>query len=177
MLFRVSLKENIRENNSYIDSVDEFIGISDKDLKYIFLFHDIDSPYRKLKESIRSKMIWMALGYKDTSVRKQNQKLRMPKYLRAIEKFKSLSIDIEKESLDAYEAQIREINDFLNRKNKKASDLKLARDFMKELPKLIESRSTLSKLIAERYAGDVVNNEEEEDDISSSKTSLEKYLS
>ncbi len=165
MLFRVS-QNPIREDNPEVDAVPEFVKCSDKELRYVFLVYDYESPLRKMeKTALKEKAATMS-GYKlekggarfDKNARTvlsgKNTKVET-----AIKVFLSLQRNFDKEVLLSYESELEQ---FVARsKEPKTTDSawRISLLIAKELPMLLKNRKELLELLEMR--NDVIGDNQE----------------
>ncbi len=168
MLFQVSQKP-IREENPEVDAVPEFAKCSDRELRYIFLVYDYESPLRKMEKiPMKEKAASMA-GYKlekggarfDKNARTVLAG-RSTKVESAVKVYLTLQRDFDREVLIAYDSELEQ---FVERsKEPKATDAawRISLSIMKELPMLLKNRRELLELLSLR--SDVVGDGEAAED-------------
>lgn len=155
MHYRVQANKDIFTTEPGLKGIPEFNACTSQELKFIFLSHDYDGPYRKIERSKRVKEAAVAAGYKFQEGQGIFDKkgcdailLKSVRMKKAKDYFMNV---IQKEDLDlamleAYNEQIREYTVILNTKNKKSSETKLAMEIQKKLPEIVETRNKLAEL-------------------------------
>ena len=174
MRFKVKDGIPIRDLNEDIDAVPEFKGCSDKVLRYTFLMYDYESPYARMPEDNRKKLVMGAIGYDNANTIRSF----IHRYGGHIEKAKTvlrrMQFSLEHESLLAMKAQLarwnKELLDGATDKKKKqsAAQQKITVQIFDKLPDYIKRIKDLEKIVG--YI------DEEEDAALSDMTSLELYM-
>lgn len=155
MLFKVS-ETPLFEENPELNSVPEFVGKSERMLKYVFLVYDYDSPYRKIPFEQRKNKCIIVAGYKLESDGK-----RLDKNAREIvsganatvaqitKVFMELQGNPEKDTLAAYDAQICEWKELMQKKNKTDKEREYVLKVMSKLPEFMNKRKELLSIIGD----------------------------
>lgn len=155
MLFKVSEKPLFEENPG-LNSVPDFVGKSERMLRYVFLVYDYESPYRKMPIEYRKHKCVILAGYKlepdGTRLDKNARDIvggTNPTIAQLIRVFMELQGNPEKEVLAAYDAQIHEWKELMSKKNKSDKERDHVFKVMKELPVFMEKRKQLIELMGE----------------------------
>jgi len=159
MHYRVNSRENIFNTEPGLKGIPEFNACDDKELKYLFLAYDYEGPFRKLERAKRYKAAALAAGYKwlegqgkfDTDG-VNTITLKSVRLKKALDYFMNViqADDQDLETLDSYNEQLRQHNQFLSKKDKKSSEVNLAMKIQKELPDLIKKRNNIAELVGHK---------------------------
>lgn len=155
MIFRILKDRDFFETNPEAELVEQFSCLTSDEMKYISLVYDIDSPFKGLSLNERKDTILNLLGYEKGSrgwpakIKKMIEGADI-RYPNAAHYYRSLCPDPDKDTLQAYEAQLDESQKFLMRKNKKPSEMKTAMDMHKKMEELRESIKKLKEEISIR---------------------------
>jgi hypothetical protein len=168
MLFKVTTND-IREDNDNIDAVPEFVPCSSRELKYIFLTYDYDTPLKQLEYDKRRERAAEMAGYKmETGKAKRLDKTgrnllngKYPHVEAAIERFKGIRRDIDREVLESYNMQLEQFIEKAASPKKDNKDWDIAIKINKELPKLLSQRKEIMDTLNLR--ADFADNQEEEE--------------
>ena len=154
MLFKVDLDKSVKELNTSIDTIPEFQKISDRNLKYIFLVYDYDTPYKQLPIGQRKEKVALTVGFRlekgrnifDKNARDiMNGKNRPIE--RAIKAFKELIYDSDRETLQSIEDLINNIKDDIRNPGKNPKELKDKADLAQKLPVLSRTKKELAQIL------------------------------
>jgi hypothetical protein len=159
MHYRVNSKQDIFSTEPGLKGIPQFNACSSKELKYLFLAYDYEGPFRKLERAKRYKEAALSAGYKwldgqgvfDTDG-KNAIELKSVRMKKALDYFmNTIQIDDQDlETLDSYNEQLRQHNQFLARPNKKASEVSLAMKIQEKLPDLIAKRNKIAELVGHK---------------------------
>jgi len=131
MLFLVT-KAPVREDNQELLAISEFEPCSDRELKWVFLTYDYQTPYRQLSQNDRKEQAAEQVGYRRESVKRMDktarqlinpelQKKHLPHIAPAIVAFNKMQRDLDREALQAYD---QNLDDYMKKlkepKNNKA---------------------------------------------------------
>lgn len=111
MLFKVTDRD-IREDNDGIDAIPAFRPLTSKQLKYIFLTYDFDTPLKQLSLQDRKEQAAEMAGYSREDAKRMGKTARslMSGKVKAVEEaipvFKSLLRDLDREALEAYDTNL-----------------------------------------------------------------------
>lgn len=111
MLFKLS-KADIREDNPNIDSIVAFQDLTSRELKYIFLVYDFDSPLRQLTLKDRKEQACENAGYRRENAKRMDKDARnvmngkIKRVEKAIPVFKSMLRDLDMEALAAFDTNL-----------------------------------------------------------------------
>ena len=150
MLIRLSDKD-VFEQNPELKAIPEFKACSDRDMRYIALVYDYESPMRKLPLKERCEKAALRAGFKP-EIRDEGAKQRIlvgklgrdviaqkPKRIKeAVKAYNELQYDEPMENCRAIQVQIDEYKRFLLRKNKDLDEIKVASRIMKDMKEAVE---------------------------------------
>ena len=149
MLFKVTNKPLFQDNPELL-SIEEFEECSEKQLRYVFLAYDYDSPFRKLPLDQRKERAALTAGYHTATdknrISAEGRNLisnGLPNVVRAIKYFNSIQFDIDKEMLNAYDSQVMEFIETLRKTGKNPQEQEQALKIMNQLPKIKAERKKL----------------------------------
>ena len=162
MLYIVS-KNDIREDNPFIDAVPQFEVCSSRELKYIFLTYDYKSPYKGLSHKDRQQRAAVAAGFKkekgrsilDRNARKTING-EIPKVQAAIIEFAEMQYDLDEEILEAINVQIEQYLEQIKKLPEGKAEWDLRIKLNKALKDLVKDRHDIREILGKR--------EEDEDD-------------
>jgi len=118
MLYKITEKD-IREDNDNIDATPEFRDCNSRELKYLFLTYDFESPLRQLSIEDRKEQAAENAGYKRENVKRMDRNARevmgeKEKYIRlAKAAFKGQLVDLDREALEAFDINLRNYMDIM----------------------------------------------------------------
>lgn len=171
MLFKVT-SNPVRQDNPEIDSIPEFIGLSDRNLKYIFLVYDYKSPYREIpidkrKERVAANPI---VGFRMEKDGKRFDKNARDIFLgnvksvnNAIAAFKNLQYDEDRETLDSVRQLISNIRDYLRVATGDSLDYERKIKMANNLVKLEQTKKDLALILDIRQDVDQHESSDEEE--------------
>lgn len=153
--YKIQSSKDIFATEPGLRAIPEFNACTSQELKFIFVAHDYEGPYRKLEAPKRLKASAIAAKYKW----QEGQGVFDKAGIDAIT-FKSIRMkkardyfmdvvqadDLDLAMLTAYNEQIREYTEILRAKEKKPSETKLAMEIQKKLPEIIETRNKLAEI-------------------------------
>jgi|SRR3990172_8443677 len=156
MLFKLEKNENVLDVNPQYKVFDEFASCTDRELRYLALCYDYDSPFRRLPYSVRHQEAADKSGYKRekdgrldknarTAFASGNEKLAKAKTL-----YMKLQYDQEKDLLEALATQISQIIELMKKQDKKDAEWDLVKKLTPELPKMISQKKELEIVIGYR---------------------------
>jgi len=180
MLFTVNKKPLLKENPE-LEAVPEFAACSERELRYIFLVYDYDSPYRNMEFQRRKKECAINAGFKMETPTKLDKNGRntingnIPKVEKAIRKFMELQFDSDKADLAAYDAQLAQFREYFHKNDKSTAELQKAAMMMVKYKELVKARKELQEVLGLRQ--DEANDTEDNlEDLSTlDKANMEKY--
>lgn len=153
MFYKVTQGE-IREDNPSIDAVEEFSKCTSVELKYIMLLYDYETPFRELDWESRKNRAALAAGYNKSKstggfVKKAQEVLdgKVEHVQAAAIIFQALQKDIDKEALEAYNAQLEQFIAKAKEPKENNRDWDLALKINSALPKMLRERSEISDLL------------------------------
>lgn len=175
MLYIIT-QNDIRKDNPSIDAIPEFAKCNDRELKYVVLTYDYDSPYRKLKFADKQKRAATAAGYKkekNRDILDRNARIAMtggnPKVQAAIIAYKETQRDMDKEILLTIDQQIELYMDQLRSVPESAQDWNLRLKINKEWKLLVKDRQEIATLLSLRG-----EEEEELEEVNEELSTLDK---
>lgn len=153
MLYKVT-SADIREDNDNVDAIPEFEVCTSRELKFVFLTYDYNTPLWQLDfETKRVRAAEMA-GY---HVEKSGKRLdktgrallngKYPHVEAAISRFKSIRRDLDREVLESYDNQLEQFIQKAAEPKTEDKDWALALKINAALPKLLEQRKALLDLL------------------------------
>lgn len=167
MLFKVT-SNDIRVDNDNIDAVPEFEKCTSRELKFVFLAYDYDTPLKQLEFDKRRERAAEMAGYHMEKGGKRLDKTgrnllngKHPHVEEAIGRFKQIRRDLDREVLESYDRQLEQFIEKAAEPKEDNKDWDLAIKINKELPRLLGQRKELLDLLNLR--GDFKEDEEEED--------------
>ena len=166
MLFKVT-SNDIFEDNPELKSNTILSQCSSKDLKYVFLTYDYESPLRKMPMDKRKEKACIDAGHNlDSDGKRLNVRARQimegkKKVVNdAIEEFNRLQYDSDREFAIALRNQVTQFKDFFNKENKNAQELKTAMAMIKDMPEIVKKLKEVEEILKLRDE-DAVEQEEE----------------
>lgn len=174
MLFKVTDKD-IRVDNPEIDAIPEFKALSDRNLKYIFLVYDYESPYRLLPLEKKKERVAHRVGF-----RLEKDGFRFDKNARdlmngknarindAIRAFRDLLFDSDRETYQSVCDLITNIRDFIRQTSSSAGEYQKKVAMAEKLPRLEETKKSLAQIlgIREEVVEDTSKKDEQLDELS-----------
>ena len=112
MLYKITDKD-IREDNDNIDATPAFVPLKSKQLKYIFLVYDFDTPLKQLSLKDRKEQAAENAGYKRENAKRMDKNARdlMNSKIKAVEAaipvFKGQLVDLDREALETFDINLR----------------------------------------------------------------------
>lgn len=153
MIYKVTQKD-IRETNDDIDSIAAFAQCSNRELKFVFLAYDFDTPFRQLSFENRRMKAALESGYRMEKTRdypdKTTRKLLnggYPKVESAIEAFKGLRRDVDRETLDSYNTQLEQFVEYSKQPKESHKDWEVAMKINKGIFELLKLRKAIVELL------------------------------
>ena len=155
MHYKVIANKDIFSTEPSLRGIPQFNACTSQELKFIFLSYDYEGPFKKLERSKRLKEAAIAAKYDwlegqdifdkagiDAITFKKVRMQKARTYF--MENIQANDLDLE--MLESYNEQIREYNVFLSKKDKKASDTKLAIIIQEKLPNIVKLRNELAEI-------------------------------
>jgi len=153
MLYTVD-ERDIRESNNDIDAIVEFRPCNDKELKYVFLTYDYETPLRRMPIVERKEEAMARAGFKVAATTGKWEKTataiknnKNPQVLKAIIAFRSINYNIDKETLLAFDKQLIQFQNKAAESKTTPDDWKLAILINKSLKPLIKERKEIMELL------------------------------
>jgi len=156
MQYKIVAGKSIFDTEPGLKAIKAFAQCTDKELKFLFLAYDYETPFRKLPKDQRLKQAAVEAGYSYESgtayLRKDGRdaisfKSKLLRDARDYFMDEIQAVDLDREMLDAYNEQIGQHNEFLRRRDKKPSEIKLAMEVQQKLPDIVEKRNKLAELV------------------------------
>jgi hypothetical protein len=153
MLFKVTNKDFFEDNPS-ASSINNFIVCSSREMKYICLVYDYQSPYRNLKIEERKLKAVSESGFRMEKDGKRPDKYaremmngKIDKVQFAIHEFMSMQKDEDRELAEAVTAQLEEIKTFLKRPKETEGEWRIAIQMLEKMPKLLKDRKEIFDIL------------------------------
>ena len=111
MLFKIT-EADIRKDNPNIDAIPAFRDLTSKELKFLFLVYDFDTPLKQLSLNDRKEQAAENAGYareNEKRLHKDGRNIIAGKIKRveeAVPVFKGMLRDIDREALEAYDTNL-----------------------------------------------------------------------
>lgn len=157
MLFKITAGQDVFELNPGLRAVEEFVDLTDRQMKYIILSTDYKSPFRKLSPTDKRFRAALEAGYK---LEKDGKRLDMngrnitggknDKVERAIKKYNILQKNEDYETILGLSKLIGDIREFNVASNKSAAEIEKAIKFSKDLPTLIKAKREIEDILEMR---------------------------
>lgn len=167
MLFKLEKETDVLDSNPQFKIFDEFSSCTDRELRYIALCYDYDSPFRRLPYADRSQESADKAGYKREKTGRLDKNAREAlssgneKMVKAIKLYMKLQYDQEKELLEALSTQISQIIELMKKQDKKEAEWDLVKKLTPELPKMISQKKELEVVIGYRDKEEIDDNDGE----------------
>lgn len=156
MLFKLEKDTPVLESNPQFKIFPEFEACTDRQLRYIALYCDYDSPLRILQAKERREYAADMAGYKREKDGRLDKNARnetggsSEKVNAAIKRYNSLQYDQEKEMLQGLTIQIDQVIELMKKVDKKEDDWDLINKLSPKLPQMITQKKELEVLIGYR---------------------------
>jgi len=165
MLFRVDLTKSMFDINPGMKIIPEFVDVPDRNLKYICLVFDYESPYKKLPLKERKEKVAFRVGFKMEKGRRILDKnardimlCKNGKVERATKAFKELIYDSDRETYESLDQLIANIRDIIKVPSKSVQEMDKKATMAQKLPSLSQTKKQLAQIL------DVQDYLEEDDD-------------
>lgn len=155
MIFPIEPSKSAFETNPSLKMTTHLSKLSNKEVKWVILTYDYDSPLSQMPLNIRKIKAGTMTGWEmdggnpgralQAAIDGNNEKIN-----EAIREFKSLQFDENKEALISYNEQLKQYRDFFKRPDKSNAELKTALALQKELPNLLKAREEIVKIVGLR---------------------------
>ena len=149
MIYKVTQKD-IRETNDNIDAIAAFAVCTSRELKYVFLTYDFDTPFRQLNFEDRRLKAALEAGYRMEKTRDYPDKTTRkvlnggyPKVEDAIMAFKGLRRDVDRETLDSYNTQLEQFIEYSKQPKESHKDWEVAMKINKGIFELLKLRNEI----------------------------------
>ena len=180
MLYKLTTKD-IREDNDNIDVIPEFAKLSSRELKYIALVYDFDTPLGQLKLEDRKERACELAGYKRESPSRMDKTARkimganggLKTANAAIPVYNSLQRDLNKEALIAFD---NNLSDWITKLSEKKTgyekgDWDTNAKLTEKYTKMLEDRKKILEIIGNRVDFDtptlgVIEDKEDQEELS-----------
>jgi hypothetical protein len=176
MLFKIT-ERDIREDNDNIDAIPAFRPLTSKQLKYIFLVYDFDTPLKQLSLMDRKEQAAENAGYKRENAKRmaKNAREMMNGKVKTVEAaipvFKSMLRDIDREALEAYDTNLENYMEQMRKKPTSKEEWDINTKVTAQYEKLIIGRKRIVDNLNLRAD---FTEEEEVDD--GGLSTLDKYM-
>jgi hypothetical protein len=157
MLFKVDIRKPVRETNPEINAIEEFVDLSDRNLKYIFLVYDYDTPYKQIPIDERKKKVALDVGFKTEKGRDLFDKNardilngKIDSIEAAIKKFKSLIFDQDRETYISVSELIVNISNMIGTPTKNIAELEKKAKMAQQLTSLSQTKKQLAQILGIR---------------------------
>ncbi len=163
MIFKVT-KNDFFEDNPSAKAVEAFVVCSSREMKYICLVYDYESPYHKIPMQERKlKAVYESDFRMETGKQNRPDKYaremmngKISKVQAAIREFMTLQPDKEKELAKALDSQLEEIQRFLTRPKETEGEWRIAVQLLEKMPKILRDRKEVLEILQIR---EELNNE------------------
>lgn len=143
MIVKVSNKD-VFKDNPWLETIDGLKQCTSKQIKYVALCYDYQSPFKNMSFENRREEALSAAGYKkDAPDTKKVYKQTNKKLERAIEIYSNMQRDFELDLLRSYDSQLMQFVELFNKKDKDTRQYSNALRIMKELPALVKQRKEI----------------------------------
>ena len=156
MLFKLEKDVPVLESNPQFKLFEEFTSCTDRQLRYIALYCDYDTPLRNLPLKERREYAADMAGYRREKDGRLDKNARQETgggketVVNAIKKYQSLQYDQEKELLQALSIQIDQVIELMKKIDKKEDDWDLINKLSPKLPQMISQKKELEVLVGYR---------------------------
>lgn len=180
MIFKVS--DNLMiDDNPGMEVFPEFIDMPDKLMKYIVLFYDVDSPYRRLFtiEDDRKKQVcespyveWAPNSYKQNRTRYKRH------WDPAVKRFKSIikACDHDIQALEAYNEQVNQWTQLIGKSSKTAAEKEEVIKVLAKFPDVKSYRDNLQEAYNNKYGYNIEEIENIDDPASQNDPALQRHV-
>lgn len=170
----------VMEDNPEFAAIPELAALTDRQLRYIMLVDWYNSPLRLLKHSDRKFKAAIMVGYpleRDGKRLDMNGRNLINGKVESVESGRrvltEIQYDAERELLNAIDAQVDQIKDFLKKPNKSVQELDKATQMIGKLPIIMETRKKLIEIL--NFREEIIVEVEEGNKILESKSLLDDY--
>lgn len=177
MLVKITDKD-IREDNDWIDAIPAFRPLTSKQLKYIALTYDFDTPLKQLSLQDRKEQAAENAGYSRENAKRMDKNARnlmngkVESVEEAIPVYKGMLRDIDREALEAYDTNLENYMEQMKKKPDSKEDWDINTKVTAQYEKLLIGRKRIMENLNLR--ADFVEEEKETDERSLS--TLDKYM-
>ena len=174
MIFDVAQPELLRANNPSIDSIPAFVDLTNRQLTYIFLAFDFNTPLRTINPKDRKQTAAILAGYKMQKDGKRGDKnMRMvvagevDPVERGIESFRAIQGDQDRDTLDAFDHQMEQFRVALRSDpiGGTAQQIKADREIRLKIQKELVSLSRLRKDLIRELDIKELSEDQEDDNV------------
>ena len=153
--------ENIFADNPELSMFQHLRELTSSQLKWVALVYDYESPIsqmplpvRQIKAGHLANLAFDENG-EPTGVLKDAIAGKHEKIGNAIREYREIQFDEDKETLIAYNEQLKEFREFMRKKDKKAGEVRLALQLQKEMPTLLRMRREIANIVGLRAEDDM----------------------
>lgn len=170
MLFIVDKDKDFFKLNPEAKAVPEFKDLEPEAMDFICLVYDYKSPYRQMPYEKRCNTVVNDIGLEKTPTGRPSKlendlrEIRREDIKKAIDKYAEMQYDDDRDTLRAYDQQIKNIKHLMTTATK-PNDMDKAVKLAKEIPNLRKSKKELEELLDMRDEHEAqVNAEQDEID-------------
>jgi hypothetical protein len=157
MIFKIESTKDVFESNPSLKAFEKMSVCSSRELKWIFLTYDYETPLRNIPIYNRKETAARMAGFlNEPNTNKLDKNARntifgkIEKVNQAIEEFMSIQYDEEQDLLSAYREQREQAIAVMKKKDKDVKDWDLALKLTKILPDLLSAKKELEKKLGMR---------------------------
>lgn len=161
MIFKVEKDKDFFELNPEVKSMEKMQLCTSRDLKWICLTFDYQTPLRNIPMDQRKEVAAKMAGFrteKDTNRLDKNARNvingKIERINEAVKEFMEIQYDEEQELLIGYKEQISQGIDLMKKKNKSEKEWALSDKVVKSLPTLLSAKKELEKQLGMREERD-----------------------
>jgi hypothetical protein len=181
MLFKVQKGKDVFELNPQLKAIEEFSGLTARQMEYVILAFDYKTPFRKQSWQERKRLAALEAGYK---LEKDGKRLdingrntvegKVAAIERARKKYETLQKDEDYESLLGLSKLISDIRALNNKSDKDLAELEKAVKFSLQLPALMKAKKELEDILDRREdeVAEVESDKPADEEIDVSKMSI-----
>lgn len=181
MLFKLQKGKDVFELNPQLKAIEEFSGLTARQMEYVILAFDYKTPFRKQSWQERKRLAALEAGYK---LEKDGKRLdingrntvegKVAAIERARKKYETLQKDEDYESLLGLSKLISDIRALNNKSDKDLAELEKAVKFSLQLPALMKAKKELEDILDRREdeVAEVESDKPVDEEIDVSKMSI-----
>lgn len=181
MLFKLQKGKDVFELNPQLKAIEEFSGLTARQMEYVILAFDYKTPFRKQSWQERKRLAALEAGYK---LEKDGKRLdingrntvegKVAAIERARKKYETLQKDEDYESLLGLSKLISDIRALNNKSDKDLAELEKAVKFSLQLPALMKAKKELEDILDRREdeVAEIESDKPADEEIDVSKMSI-----